>query len=137
VREAGRRHGVAETSIHRWRAKYGEMQVGDARRLKALENENRRPKRLVAEQALDIVMLKDVGGAKMVTTTQRRQVVTHLLAAYPVSARHACGLVALSRSRWHHRPPRSRHPELRERLKAIAGERPRWGLPAPARAAAP
>jgi putative transposase len=64
VREAGRRHGVAETSIHRWRAKYGGMQVSDARRLKALEDENRRLKRLVAEQALDIVMLKDVAGRK-------------------------------------------------------------------------
>jgi putative transposase len=63
----------------------------------------------------------------MVTTQQRRQVVTHLLAAYPVSARHACGLVRLSRSRWHHTPTRSAHPELRERLRALAGLRPRWG----------
>ena len=64
VREAGRRHGVAETSIHRWRAKFAGMQVSDAKRLKGLEDENRRLKRLVAEQALDIVMLKDVAGRK-------------------------------------------------------------------------
>ena len=63
----------------------------------------------------------------MVTTTQRRQVVTHLLAAYPVSARHACALVRLSRSRWHHQPRRSAHAELRERLRTLAGLRPRWG----------
>lgn len=61
------------------------------------------------------------------TTTQRRRVVTHLVAAYPVSARHACALVGLSRSRWQYRPRRSTHLLVRERLRALAGERPRWG----------
>jgi putative transposase len=63
----------------------------------------------------------------VVTTRQRRQVVTHLLAAYPVSARRACRLVGLARSRWQYcsrRPPRT---ELRERLQTLAAERPRWG----------
>jgi len=64
VREVSRRHGVSETTIHRWRAKYSGMQVNDAKRLKTLEDENRRLKRLVAEQALDITMLKDVAGRK-------------------------------------------------------------------------
>ena len=62
IRELCRRHGIAETTFHRWRAKYGGMQVSEARRLKQLEDENRRLKRLVAEQALDLVMLKDVAG---------------------------------------------------------------------------
>ena len=61
------------------------------------------------------------------TTGQRRRVVTHLLAAFPVSARHACHLVGLSRSRWHHQPTRSTYAELRARLKALAAARPRWG----------
>lgn len=61
------------------------------------------------------------------TTRQRRHVVTHLVAAYPVSARHACRLVGLSRSRWHHPPTRPAHEALRARLRALAAERPRWG----------
>jgi putative transposase len=44
----------------RWKAKYGGMDVSDAKRLKQMEEENRRLKRLVADQALDIQMLKDV-----------------------------------------------------------------------------
>lgn len=62
IRELCSRHGIAETTFHRWRAKYGGMYVSEARRLKQLEDENRRLKRLVAEQALDLVMLKDVAG---------------------------------------------------------------------------
>ena len=62
--EVARRHGVTETTLYRWRAKYGGLQVNEAKRLKALEDENRRLKKLVAEQALDIAMLKDVAGRK-------------------------------------------------------------------------
>jgi putative transposase len=64
IRDICRRHGITETTFHRWRAKYGGMQVSDARRLKTLEDENRRLKKLVADQALDIAMLKDVAGRK-------------------------------------------------------------------------
>lgn len=61
------------------------------------------------------------------TTTQRRAVVTYWLERYPTSARRACNLIGLSRSRWHHQARRPARPELRERLKALAGQRPRWG----------
>jgi putative transposase len=66
----------------------------------------------------------------VVTTRQRRQVVTHLLAAYArdaVSARRVCRLVGLSRSRWHYRTRRGDDGELRERLRQLAAQRPRWG----------
>jgi len=63
----------------------------------------------------------------VVTTKQRRQVVTTLLAAYPVSARRACRLIRLARSRWQYRSRRPPRTELRERLRTLAAERPRWG----------
>lgn len=63
----------------------------------------------------------------MVTTGQRRGVVTHLLAGFPTSARRACQLVGLSRSRWHYRLRRRSHEDLRERLRELAAVRPRWG----------
>jgi putative transposase len=62
AREVCRRHGVTETTFYRWRQKYGGMQVSEARRLKALEEENRRLKRIVADQALNLQVLKDVLG---------------------------------------------------------------------------
>jgi putative transposase len=60
VRDLVRKYGVSEQSIYRWRAKFGGMDVSDARRLKALEEENRRLKRMVADLSLDKQMLEDV-----------------------------------------------------------------------------
>jgi putative transposase len=69
----------------------------------------------------------------MVTATQRRQVVTHLRAAFDVSARRACRLVALSRSRWHYQPQRPlRDGPIRARLRELAAARPRFGISASA-----
>lgn len=52
--EVARRAGASVTTLYRWKAKYGGMEVADARRLKSLEDENARLKRLVGQQALDI-----------------------------------------------------------------------------------
>jgi len=52
--------GVSEQTLHRWRNQYGGMKANDARRLKELEHENARLKKIVADQALDILMLKEV-----------------------------------------------------------------------------
>jgi putative transposase len=51
-------------SIYRWRAKYGDMDVSDAKKLKSLEDENRRLKKLVADLSLDIQIYKDVNSKK-------------------------------------------------------------------------
>lgn len=55
-----RKHNISQGTFYRWKAKFGGMDVSEARRLKALEEENGRLKRLVADQALDIQILKDV-----------------------------------------------------------------------------
>ena len=60
VREASRRIGITEQTYYRWRKDYGGMDVSQARRLKDLEKENQRLKKLVADQALDIQILKEV-----------------------------------------------------------------------------
>ena len=58
--ELCRRHGIRAQTFYRWKQKYGGLDAGEARRLKALEAENARLKRLVAEQALDLQILKDL-----------------------------------------------------------------------------
>lgn len=63
----------------------------------------------------------------MVTTTQRREVVTYLIGSFPTSARRACELIGLSRSRWHYTIRRSVHGDLRSRLRELATLRPKWG----------
>ena len=62
--ELCRRHGVTRGSLYRWKAKYGGMEVSEARRLRALEEENRQLKHIVAEQAVDIRALKAVVAKK-------------------------------------------------------------------------
>jgi putative transposase len=55
-----RRHGIARDTFYRWRAKYGGIDIPDARRLHQLEEENRRLKRVVADQALQLQVLQDL-----------------------------------------------------------------------------
>ena len=64
ITEVCRRHGITDTTFHRWRRKYGGLQVSEAKRLRALEEENRQLKRLVAEQALNLQVVKDLLGKK-------------------------------------------------------------------------
>ena len=59
-----RRLGVTEQTLYRWKKKYGGLQVSEAKRLKALEEENRQLKRLVADQALNLQVVKDLLGKK-------------------------------------------------------------------------
>ena len=57
-----RKHGISEATFYNWRSRYGGMEVSDARRLKSLEDENRRLKKLLAESMLDVATLKEALG---------------------------------------------------------------------------
>ena len=56
------RHGISDSTFYKWRSKYGGMEVSDARKLKALEEENRKLKKLLVEQMLDNSTLKEMLG---------------------------------------------------------------------------
>jgi putative transposase len=58
------RHNVSEPTFYKWRSKYGGLEVSEARRLRSLEDENGRLKRLVADQAVQIQILKEVNAKK-------------------------------------------------------------------------
>lgn len=59
-----RKHNISEQTFYRWKSKYGDMPVSEVRRLKELERENEEMKKIIAEQALDIRMLKDINSKK-------------------------------------------------------------------------
>lgn len=59
-KEVCRKHGICPASYYKWKAKFGGMDASEAQRLRTLEAENSKLKRLVADQALDIVGLKDI-----------------------------------------------------------------------------
>jgi len=64
VVDTARKHGVSPATIHRWKSKYGGMTLSELKRLKALEEENARLKRIIAQQALDNELLKEINSRK-------------------------------------------------------------------------
>ena len=64
VSDLCRKHGVSDASIYKWKARFGGMDVSEAKRLRALEDENAKLKRMLADAMLDNVALKDLLGKK-------------------------------------------------------------------------
>jgi putative transposase len=64
VAELCRKHGVSDASIYKWKARFGGMEVSEAKRLRALEDENAKLKRMLADAMLDNIALKDLLGKK-------------------------------------------------------------------------
>ena len=62
VAELCRRHGISDATFYNWRSRYGGMEISDARRLKGLEEENRKLKKLLAESMLDVATLREALG---------------------------------------------------------------------------
>ena len=64
VADLCRKHGVSDATVYMWKAKYGGMDVSEAKRLKGLEDENAKLKKLLAEQMLDLAAMKDLVAKK-------------------------------------------------------------------------
>ncbi len=79
-----RKHGVSEATFYKYKAKYGGIDVSDVRKLKALEDENAKLKKLLAEAMLEDALLKDVA-SKMVTPGAKRDAVAHVCKEHDVS----------------------------------------------------
>lgn len=62
AKELCRKHGVSDATFYKWRSKYGGMEVSDPKKLKALEAENAKLKKLLAEQMMDVSPLKEMSG---------------------------------------------------------------------------
>ena len=58
--DLARKHGISEATLYNWKSKYGGLEVSEAKRLKALEDENAKLKKLLAESALDIAALREL-----------------------------------------------------------------------------
>ncbi|HOT84118.1 MAG TPA: IS3 family transposase [Candidatus Defluviicoccus seviourii] len=125
--ELARRHGVSEATIYNWKAKYGGLEVSEAKRLRALEDENAKLKRLLAETMLDNAGLKDLLGKKMVTPAARREAVAHLQESLGMSERRACRVVGADRKSMRYRSTRPDDAGLRSRLRDLAQQRRRFG----------
>ncbi|MGI9428543.1 MAG: IS3 family transposase [Bythopirellula sp.] len=125
--EIVRKMGVSEQTFYRWKKKFAGMGVAEVRKLKTLEEENKKLKQLVADLALDKKMLQDVVQGKALRPARRRVVVKRLQAAYKVSERRACRVIGGARSTHRYQSQRDERAELRIRLRDLAASRVRYG----------
>ncbi|MEO1042647.1 MAG: IS3 family transposase [Pseudomonadota bacterium] len=106
VGEVVRRLGVTQVTYYRWRKEYGGMKVDQAKRLKDLEKENARLKRLLADAELDKAILKEAAFGKLVGPSRKRQFIEHACTELSVSERRACKVVGQHRSTQWRKPRR-------------------------------
>ena len=104
VADVLREHNISQGTFYRWKAKFGGMDVSEAKRLKALEEENTRLKRLVAEQAPGHPDPEGCELKKVVTPAAKREMAGYVGQSYEVSRSHACGLLGLARSSMYYQP---------------------------------
>ncbi|WP_283966187.1 IS3 family transposase [Tritonibacter sp. AK171] len=124
--EVCRRHGLSPATFYKLKSKYGGMEVSEAARLKALEDENAKLKRLLADTMLDNVVLKDLPGKELTTLTKRREAALRAMRDHGISQRRACRLVGVDpKTVRRERPPDC--PEIRNEMQQIAGKRRRFG----------
>ena len=90
--DLARKHGISEATLYNWKAKYGGMDVSDSKRLRALEEENAKLKKLLADQMLEASALLGLRRA-----AARREAVARLRAAMGLSERRACSIVGADR----------------------------------------
>ncbi len=122
-----RKHGMSSASFYAWKAKYGGMDVADAQKLKGLEAENAKLKRLFGRGHAGQCGFERPARKKMVTPAQRREAVAHLKSAHQMSERRACRVAGVDRPLMRYRRMRPDDSDLRARIKALAHERRRFG----------
>jgi putative transposase len=122
-----RKHGLSEASYYLWRSKFGDMRVSDAKRLKELETENTRLKKLLAEQMLENGVIKDVLRKKIVGAPARQALVRQMI---DKELRVGCLLrvVGMSASAYRYHAQPDRNVALRRRIVELAQRHKRDGV---------
>ncbi|WP_414441765.1 IS3 family transposase [Burkholderia sp. 22PA0106] len=128
VTEVCRKMGISEATFYDWKKKYGGLGVSELRRLKQLEEENARVKRMVADLSLDKQMLQEVVQKKPMKPARKRALADFLIQAYHVSIRRATAVLQLRQATYFYQPhPRDDRAE-RQRIRDIAETRIRYGV---------
>nr|WVL55292.1 IS3 family transposase [Xanthomonas nasturtii] len=127
IKDLCRRHGFSEASYSLWRSKFGGMSVPDAKRLKDLEAENTRLKKLLAEQVFQNDLIKEALHKKMVSAPARRALVREWIGR-GASERCALAAIGMSASALRYCPREDRNVALRERIVELAHRHKRYGV---------
>ena len=125
--ELCRQNGISEATFYNGKAKYGGMAVSDVQKLKRLEEENAKRKRVVADLTLDNVVLKRPVIKKLLEPASKRAAVTVAMKQHGISERRACRLTQLARSTQRRKLPSKTDDDFAQRLTELARERQRFG----------
>ncbi|WP_423825875.1 IS3 family transposase [Salmonella enterica] len=133
VTDICREHGISSATYYQWKSKYGGLEASDLKRLREIEAENAKLKKMYAELALENAAIKDLLG-KPVTPERRREATQHLVYQGLLSIAKACRLTGLSRRSWYRPDPKQnrlkRDQPIVDALNTIIQDstRSRWGF---------
>ncbi|WP_419146455.1 IS3 family transposase [Klebsiella pneumoniae] len=128
VKDVCREAGISEASYYNWKAKFGGMEASDIKKMKDLEDENRRLKQMFADLSLECRALKDVIEKKPLKPAIKRELVSYLTAQFAMSLRQACRILSLSRTVFRYQPDTQRDEPVIMALTVAAVRYPRYGF---------
>lgn len=123
VAEICREYGISEQTFYNWKSKYGGMSLSELQRVKELEAENARLKRIVADQQISIDILKEVNSKKVVTPYQKERCIAYIREKIPeISYAKVCRVMGRSRtSKYYKKRMPEKDEKLREAITSILG----------------
>nr|WP_194286528.1 IS3 family transposase [Rahnella sp. RcJ3] len=127
VKDVCREAAISEASYYNWKAKYGGMEAADIKKIKDLEDENRRLKQMFADLSLECRALKDVIGKKALKPAVKSELDNYLTAQFTMSIRQACRTLSLSRTVFRYQPDTRRDEPVTQVLAEVA-RYPRYGF---------
>ncbi|WP_427024553.1 IS3 family transposase [Aureimonas ureilytica] len=125
--DLARKHGISEATLYNWKAKYGGMDVSDAKRLKAPGGREREAEEATGRADAGRGGAPGTSGKKMVGPVAKREAVAHLRAVMGLSERRACQIVGADRKMVRYQSCKPPEIELRGKLRDLANERRRFG----------
>ncbi|WP_416365316.1 IS3 family transposase [Sphingobium sp. JS3065] len=127
VAEVCRKAGISQATYFNWKKKYAGLLPTEMRRLRELEEENGRLKKIVADLTLDREMLQDIVPPKALRPDRKRELVGGMLADWGVSIRRACKVLPFDTSSYHYKSRRTDPAAIKKRIKAICETHVRYG----------
>nr|WP_275691292.1 IS3 family transposase [Klebsiella pneumoniae] len=128
VKDVCREAGISEASYYNWKAKFGGMEASDIKKMKDLEDENRRLKQMFADLSLECRALKDIIEKKPLKPAIKRELVSYLTAQFAMSLRQTCRILSLSRTVFRYQPDTQRDEPVIMALTVAAERYPRYGF---------
>ncbi|MDR9498531.1 MAG: IS3 family transposase [Hydrogenovibrio sp.] len=129
VQDVCREHNISTATFYKWRSKYGGMDASMIKRLKELEAENQRLKKMYAEECLKSQIRQEALEGKVVKPSQRKEMAVNVVASQGVSIRLACDIFGISQTCYRHRPKqKSENGCIADWLLRLTTTNRRWGF---------